>query len=126
MVTLYQRFKMIKELPVFWLGFLGGFIIEFYSYLHVIRAKQRRRITEVQTEHDEPIEDDEYNEGRQQRQPEVRERDEVIRLFKPLKIICYLFFAFLGGIMADLINPQISFFGFYIGLTSAGFLNRFY
>lgn len=108
------------ELSNFWWGFLGGFIVEFYSYLNLIRAKPKRKIILSKTEHDDTTDYEEPSEV----EP-ITEREYILGLFRLERVVLYIASAFVGAIMASLINPQIPFFAFYIGLTSAGFISRF-
>ena len=56
----------------------------------------------------------------------INEEYEIIKnLLSPLKIGYILFYAVFGGIMSHLINPQITFFALYVGLTSYSFLSKY-
>lgn len=108
------------ELSNFWWGFVGGFVVEFYSYMNLIKAKSKK-VIRYKNKRDAT---EDYEE-KQDAEP-ITEREYIFGLFRLERLILYLASALAGAIMANLINPQMPFFAFYIGLTSAGFISRFY
>ena len=97
-------------------GFVGGFIIQAKIFIDSFDLKNMAQagMAHATDQNDEtPV-------------SIADERVLMKKLFSPLRIFLIIFSATIGGIMAYLIDPQITFFALYIGLTSSGFISKFH
>lgn len=101
----------------FW-GGVGGFLVEFYSYLSVLKASKDKRTINI-------IETDVTDEENLQDPEPIEEWKEIFEVFRPLILLFCLFSAIAGGVMAYLINPRDPFLALFIGFTASVTLSKF-
>ncbi len=100
----------------FW-GAVGGFLVEFYFYLSVIKKLKDRRLIEASYELND---DDELPDP-----APIEEWKEILEVFRPITLLFCLFSGIAGGVMAYLINPRDYYLAFFIGLTASATLSKF-
>lgn len=103
----------------FW-GFVGGFLVEFYFYLSVIKKFKDKRLAHRIEASYAPSEDDEFKEP-----IPIEEWKEILEVFRPIILLFCLFSGVVGGVMAYLINPRDYYLAFFIGLTASATLSKF-
>jgi len=117
-------------LEIFFVGFLGGLIVQVHYYIQELRdqVKTKKMTPEQYKKREIYLNKNidgiipEYNSNLEYI---LKEKKEILGLFSQTDIFICFFYAFLGGVMAQLINPEIPFFAFYIGLTSSSFISKF-
>lgn len=103
------------DLTNFCWGFTGGLIVQLNVLINSFDIDKLKSLTKVNF----------VDKKKQIPEPIDEEREIIKKLLSPLTIFLLIFYAIAGGIMAHLIDPQIAFFAFYIGLTSSSFITKF-
>ncbi len=101
----------------FW-GSVGGFLVEFYSYLSVLKASKDKRTINI-------IETDVTDEENLPDPEPIEEWKEILKVFRPIILLFCLFCAIAGGVLAYLINPRDPFFALLVGFTASATLSKF-
>ena len=87
-------------------GFLGGFLLDFVSYIEAIKEVQPEEDTE---ESKEPM----------------RSWNYIYESFKVKRFLFCFVNAIIGGLLALVIDPQSALLAFYIGMTAYPTLSKF-
>lgn len=115
---------------IFFVGFIGGLIVQVHYYIQELRDEEEtKKMTPEQYKKREIYLNKNNNgiipEYNSNFEYTFKEKKEILGLFSQTDIFICFFYAFIGGLMAQLINPEILFFALYIGLTSSSFISKF-